>query len=177
MAPACWSPFCFWTRSTDAFLFKLQACWGKRATRQVSHPKFYLFDPGVARALTGRLPYPPTQEELGPLLETLIFNEIRAYLEYGRLRYRMHYWRNYDGVEVDFLCETTNGFVAMEIKAAREWQKRFNRGLNRIREELAPGRVERYGVCLCGRRARFEDILVLPAGEFLDALWKGEILS
>ena len=149
----------------------------KRATRQVSHPKFYLFDPGVARALTGRLPYPPTQEELGPLLETLILNEIRAYLEYRRLRYRVHYWRSYEGVEVDFLCETTNGFVAVEIKAAREWQNRFNRGLRRIRQELAPAKVAPYGVCLCGRRARFEDILVFPAGEFLDAMWKGEIIS
>jgi predicted AAA+ superfamily ATPase len=39
----------------------------KRATKQVSHPKFYLFDSGVARALSGRLPYPVTTEERGGL--------------------------------------------------------------------------------------------------------------
>ena len=47
----------------------------KRATNQVSHPKFYLFDSGVARALSGRLPYPVTTEERGGLLETLVHNE------------------------------------------------------------------------------------------------------
>ena len=48
----------------------------KRATKQVAHPKFYLFDCGVARALSGRLPYPPTPEEEGALLETLLYGEM-----------------------------------------------------------------------------------------------------
>jgi len=52
----------------------------KRSTNQISHPKFYLFDTDVARVLTGRLPYPPTREELGPLFENMLFNEIKAYL-------------------------------------------------------------------------------------------------
>ena len=47
----------------------------KRATNQVSHPKFYLFYSGVARALSGRLPYPVTTEERCGLLETLVHNE------------------------------------------------------------------------------------------------------
>ena len=108
----------------------------RRATKQVSRPKFYLFDCGVARALSGRLPYPPSPEELGPLLETFILNEVRAYLAYTKLRYPFYFWRSYDGVEVDLLCETTDGFVALEIKAARRWDKRFNRGLTRILAEL-----------------------------------------
>ncbi|MCY4357172.1 MAG: DUF4143 domain-containing protein [Gammaproteobacteria bacterium] len=43
----------------------------KSANKQVSSSKFYLFDPGVARALSGRLPYPPTAEEKSALMETL----------------------------------------------------------------------------------------------------------
>jgi predicted AAA+ superfamily ATPase len=58
----------------------------KRATKQVSHPKFYLFDSGVARALSGRLPYPCTPEERGGLLETLVHNELSAYLAHARRR-------------------------------------------------------------------------------------------
>ena len=50
----------------------------KTATRLVQQSKFYSFDPGVVRALSGRLPYPPTQEECGPLLETFVLNELRA---------------------------------------------------------------------------------------------------
>ena len=48
----------------------------KSATKQVQHSKFFCFDCGVARALTGRLPYPPIPEEIGPLPETL--NPIRT---------------------------------------------------------------------------------------------------
>ena len=53
----------------------------KPGNKQVAHPKFYLFDSGVARALSGRLAYAPTPEECGPLLETLVGNEI---LQCGR---------------------------------------------------------------------------------------------
>ena len=60
----------------------------KQATKQVAGPKFYLFDTGVTRALSQRLPYPPTDEESGALLETFIFNEARAFLAYSGLRYR-----------------------------------------------------------------------------------------
>jgi predicted AAA+ superfamily ATPase len=44
----------------------------KRATKLVVHPKFYFFDAGVARALGGRIAYPPTGEELGTLFETYL---------------------------------------------------------------------------------------------------------
>ena len=43
----------------------------KRSTKQISHPKFYIFDFGVVRGMTGRVPYPPAQEELGPLFGNL----------------------------------------------------------------------------------------------------------
>jgi uncharacterized protein len=147
----------------------------KRATKQVSHPKFYLFDTGVARTLSGRLPYPPTNEELGPLFENLIFNEIKAYLSYNKLRYKPFFWRTYDGTEVDFLCETTEGFVAVECKTALTWQKRHSRGLVRLQEEL-PTPTRCFGVFRGSRRTSAGDILVLPAEEFLSMLWNGEII-
>lgn len=108
----------------------------KAATKQVQNRKFYLFDCGVVRALSRRLPYPPTSEELGPLLETLVLHELRANLSYTRVHYPLHFWRTYDGAEVDVVCETTRGHVAIEIKASRRWDKRFHRGLRRVREEL-----------------------------------------
>jgi predicted AAA+ superfamily ATPase len=149
----------------------------KRSTKQVSHPKFYLFDTGVARAMTGRLPYPPTQEELGPLFENLILNEIAAYLDYNNLRYPPFFWRNYDGTEVDFLCEIANGFVALEIKVSREWKRQFNRGLERVREEFAPAPVKTFGIFRGSRKAEFNGITVYPVEEFLRLLWQGEIIS
>ena len=149
----------------------------KRSTKQVAHSKFYLFDPGVARALSGRLPYPPTQEELGPLLETLIFNEVRAYLADGNLRYTVHFWRNYDGTEVDLICETADGYTAIEIKAAHDWQRRFQRGLRRMREELAPRTTKCFGVYLGERDALVDDVAVVPAAGFLRRLWDGDVIG
>lgn len=148
----------------------------KRPTKQVSHPKFYLFDSGVARALSGRLPYPPTPEEQGPLLETMLLNEIRAYVAYASLRYPLHYWRSHDGVEVDLLCETRKGFVAVEIKAAVRWDKRFHRGLNRMREEFGENRVTCFGVFRGERPASWGAIQVLPVMDFLKTLWNGDVL-
>ncbi len=148
----------------------------KRATKQVSHPKFYLFDPGVARALSGRLPYPPTPEELGPLLETFVLNEVRAYIAYTKLHYPLHFWRSYDGVEVDLLCETRDGFVAVEIKSATRWEKRDNRGLNRIRYEMGEDRTRGYGIFQGDQPSRWGEITVMPVMDFLRRLWDGEIL-
>jgi uncharacterized protein len=146
------------------------------ATKQVQHSKFYFFDCGVARALTGRLPYAPAPEELGPLLETFILHELRSYLSYTGLHYAPHFWRTYDGAEVDVLCETRDGFVAIEIKATARWQGRFNRGLRRLCRELGNGRPKAYGVSHGEKPARWDEIDVLPVRDFLKRLWSGEVL-
>ena len=148
----------------------------KRSTKQVAHPKFYLFDCGVARALSGRIAYPPSPEERGALLETALLGEIRAYLAYAGLRYPLHYWRTHDGVEVDLLCESGAGFIAVEMKASARWDARYNRGLNRLRDELGAGRVTCYGVYEGERSATWGNVRVLPAPEFLKRLWNGEVL-
>ena len=148
----------------------------KSANKQVRQSKFYFFDSGVARALTGRLPYPPTDQELGPLAETFVLNELRAYLAYSALDYKLHFWRSYDGAEVDLLCETAAGFVAIEVKASSRWEKRFNRGLHRVREDLGKDRTTCYGAYLGERQALWDDIRVLPMMSFLKRLWGGEII-
>ena len=149
----------------------------KRATKQIAHPKFYFFDSGVVRALSERLPYPPTQEEMGPLLETCLLNEIRAYLSYSKLNYPLHFWSSHDGVEVDFFCETQKGFVALEMKASPRWDKKFNRGLQRIREEIGPSKISCFGIYNGSRPASFNHIKVFPVLDFLKHLWEGKIIS
>ena len=148
----------------------------KSATKQVSHPKFYFFDSGVARALSGRLPYPPTQEELGALLETYIFSELRAYLDYTKKRYPFYFWRSYDGVEVDFLCETVDGFRAIEIKVSRHWERRFGRGIARLRDDLGKDQVKAFGVFQGERSLTMGETQVLTVSDFLIRLWEGEII-
>ena len=148
----------------------------KSATKQVRQSKFYFFDAGVVRALSGRLAYPPIPEEMGPLAETFVLNEVRAWLGYSRTDYRLHFWRSYDGVEVDVLCETVDGFVAIEIKASSRWESRFNRGLHRVANDLGSDRTKCYGVYLGERAALWDDVHVLPLVDFLRRLWAGGVI-
>ena len=162
---------------TDTLIgFWLPAWKLKSATKQVRQSKFYFFDSGVARALGGRLFYPPTPEEMGPLAETFVLNELRAWLGYSGTDYRLYFWRSYDAVEVDVLCETVEGFVAIEIKASSRWEKRFNRGLRRVADDLGKDRTTCYGVYLGERAALWDDVHVLPLVDFLRRLWAGEVI-
>lgn len=149
----------------------------KRSTKQIASPKFYFFDAGVQRALSERLPYPPLPEELGPLFETFLMNEIRAYLSYSGKRYPIYFWSSPDKVEVDLLCETQRGFVAVEFKAATRWDKKFNKGLHRIRGELRKKGVRTLGVHPGERAALVDEVEVMPWLEFLRELWRGELLA
>ena len=147
----------------------------KPANKQVSHSKFYLFDCGVTRALAGRLPYFVGDEERGTLLETLVLNEVRAYLAYSGLRYPLHFWRDHNGAEVDILTETTNGFVAIEIKATTRWERRFNRGLRKVRDQLDPDKTRCFGVYLGEREALVDDVRILPARVALEKVWNRDL--
>ena len=149
----------------------------KKSTKQVSHPKFYFFDPGVVRALSGRLAYPPLPEELGTLFETFIINELRAYLHYNDLEYPLYYWRSHGGNEVDLFLETSKGFLAIELKSTLVWERKYNKGLHRLRDELGKGKVECVGVFLGNRPALVDGVNIYPAMQFLELLWDNQIIK
>jgi predicted AAA+ superfamily ATPase len=148
----------------------------KRATKQIAHPKFFFFDTGVCRAMTGRAPYPLMPEETGALFETFLLHEVRAYLEYTKKRYEPHYWAAHDGVEVDLLVETAKGFVAVEMKSAPRWESRFGRGLARLREEMRLSRDQTLGVFTGPRSLLVDGVSVLTWQEFVSRLWDGDLL-
>jgi predicted AAA+ superfamily ATPase len=149
----------------------------KSANKQVGHAKFYFFDAGVARALSGRLPYPPSAEETGPLLETFVLGELQAFLAYSGLRYPVHFWRTHDGAEVDFFLETRRGFLALEVKSSARWDRRLLRGFRRISELMPKSGVSCLGVFLGPRELRLDGTRVLPVGQFLRELWSGAIVD
>lgn len=149
----------------------------RTSNKQVLSPKFYFFDSGVARAMTGRIAYPPTSDELGFLFETYIFHEVKTYLSYSRLKYNLYYWRSYDDVEVDLICETRNGFVAIEIKSTDRWEKRFHLGFARLKEDMKNKLTNGYGVYGGERSLVSENVKVFPFNQFLKKLWNGEVIS
>jgi predicted AAA+ superfamily ATPase len=145
----------------------------KRAAKLVAHPKFYFFDAGVARSLSGRLPYAPTKEEMGAVFETYLLHELRAFLSYTERAYPLYFFRTFDDVEVDLLFESANGMIAIELKAARAWRSEFNKGFRRIASELAGVRC--IGVYAGDRRLEHDGITVYPYREFLEALWEEKL--
>lgn len=146
----------------------------KRATKLVAHPKFYFFDAGVARALTGRLAYPPTPEEMGALFETWLLHELRAFLSYAGLSYPLAYFKTHDDVEVDVLVETKNGFLALEFKTSPRWRPAWGRGFHRLSEELK--HVRCIGVFTGSRREAADGYEVWPYQDVLRALWDGSLV-
>lgn len=91
----------------------------RRAKRRVTaHPKFYLFDAGVYRAVRPRGPLDSPDEIDGPAFETLLLQELRAHNDYRDLGYQMFYWRTATGVEVDFVLYGERGLHAFEAKRA-----------------------------------------------------------
>ncbi len=91
--------------------------------KEQKHSKFYLTDPGLARALKNNFG-PVTQEEKGFLFEGLVAQILRAYKDYTEhsgnpLCESISYWSPSDAkkTEVDFILKTNKGLVAMEVKS------------------------------------------------------------
>ncbi len=149
--------------------------WRPRArVKEVAHPKFYFFDPGVVRALLHRLRDSVELAERGPLLETIVLHELRAYVAIANVGGQFSYWRTTAGREVDFLWARGPTTVGIEVKAAREWKPDFG-GV--LRELLSDGIIQRaFAVTLGTEVLRDGPLLVLPLREFMRRLHRGEIL-
>ncbi|MBI2893014.1 MAG: ATP-binding protein [Deltaproteobacteria bacterium] len=105
----------------------------RRAKRRVVlHPKFYLFDAGVFRAVRPRGPLDSAEEIDGPALETLVLQHLRAWNDYGNLGYSIHFWRSAEGDEVDFVLHGARGLVAIEVKRSARYRREDLKGLTRF---------------------------------------------
>lgn len=143
--------------------------------RERTTPKFYLFDPGVARALTGRIRDPLTDLEVGKLLETFVLHELRAAMEYQDCGGEISYWRSSGGLEVDFVWTRGDRSVAIEVKAAGRW---YDRDARALKELASSGRVSRAFGVYRGRHAlEHGGVRVLPCLQFLERLHAGDILG
>ena len=82
-----------------------------------THPKFFLFDAGVYRTIRPTGPLDSPEEIDGAALETLVFQEFRAYIAYRALDLKLFTWRTGAGVEVDFVAYGGDGLFAYRGQA------------------------------------------------------------
>lgn len=135
-------------------------------------PKFYLFDVGVAGHLTGRRIEQQRGADFGRALEHFILMELLAYRSYSEADFPIRYWRTKSGLEVDFVLGSS-GQVAIEVKGARVRREDL-KGMRAYAEEHRPSTA---AVVCCEPAARRADSIdVLPWEEFLDRLWRGDLL-
>jgi len=135
--------------------------------------KFYLFDVGVAGAITHRRIPQERGEQFGKAIEHFILMELLAHRVYRELDYHVNFWRTKSGLEVDFILG--HGEVAIEVKGTNRVDKTDLRPLKAFIQEYRPARA--FVVCNEGTARLHEDIRILPWRDFLKMLWNGEVIS
>ena len=141
-----------------------------RARKTVETAKFYLFDTGVARRLSGRKELVRGTPEYGHAFECWIMHELSSYADTFRRDAEIAYWRTRTSLEVDFVV---NGEVAIEVKTTRNAGKEDLKGLRAIGDEG----TFRHRILVSDepRSREVDGITILPWREFIVRLWSGEI--
>ena len=86
----------------------------------VTHPRYYLFDPGITNALSHTLGEQLNPRVRGRRFEQFVITQLLAFIHYNRLDYQLYYWRTNHGSEVDLLiCRGRNILCTVEIKSSQ----------------------------------------------------------
>jgi uncharacterized protein len=163
---------------TDTLIgFWLPAWQPKAKIKEVAKPKFYFFDTGVARGLSGGLREKISDIERGHLFETLILNEMRAWIANKNTGGELNYWRTPSGSEIDIIyCPPgiKNKPIGIEIKSSKKWKPEYSRVLKERLEDhtLAKG----WGVYCGDTPLKDGPVDVLGWKTFLTQLWSGQLL-
>lgn len=162
--------------------FRLPAYRPGLKVRERSHPKFYWFDPGVARGAAGLLRDPMDPLWLGNALETYIYHELRVYNETHEKHRKIAYYRTPAGSEIDFIIETkarqlnvSAHMIAIEVKSAKKWNRKWEKALQEFAQNSAIKTEGLYGIYLGDKVYDFGHIKILPVEEFLKRLYRGDI--
>ena len=150
------------------FLFPYHKSVRKRLSK---HPKFYLFDTGVQRAITRKLnvPVEPHTYEYGNLFEHWIINETMRISHYFNKDFLFYYLRTEGGAEIDLIIETPRGkIVAVEIKSTK------NPIIHPINKSMATLKnlknVIQLCVCPIFHKRKYGDLMLIPWQEYFDLL-------
>lgn len=124
-------------------LIRLPAFAVNRTKRLIKAPKLYWTDTGLAMHLAGET------EPRGAHLENMVLCDLLAWRS-GQLRApELYYWRVAgSGQEVDFVIDSAEGLLPIEIKTTRRPRLADARSLRLFREEY--GRSSRAGLLLHG---------------------------
>ena len=142
----------------------------KKSRRLIETAKFYLFDVGVVRALSGMRLIQGRTEEFGRAFEHFLIEEIRAYLAYEEKFLPLAYWRTSTGLEVDLVIGDLD--LAIEFKASRQADERDLKGLRALMEDQKVREAVLVSQDSIIRKLS-GGITVYPWRKFCEKLWAG----
>jgi predicted AAA+ superfamily ATPase len=99
--------------------FYLPAFDGSIRKQQASHPKFYWFDIGIARAAAGLLDekVDPGTYDFGNQFESLVIIEAMKLNDHTETNAQFTYFRSADGAEIDLIIKLGRKIYVIEIKS------------------------------------------------------------
>ena len=161
----------------DMLLGNRLPVFSRRAKRTlIKQSKFYFSDCGVFRSVRPKGPLDRPEEMDGAGLEGLIYQHLKAWIDYSEGEHKLFFWRTRSGTEVDFVVYGESQFCAVEVKNSRKVNRKDLRGLKTFRED--------YPECKTAllyrgtERLLVDDVWCLPCAEFLPELVPGkDILS
>lgn len=140
--------------------------------KAIQTSKFYFFDVGVARALSGLSPIALKTNDLGRAFEHWIAIELKAYLEIQRIQKPLCFWRTVQQDEVDFVIPDD---LALEVKASEKVREKMLRGLKKIKQEKKF--KHHILVSLDPIAQEIDGIRCMDWKQFLKLLWEDQLIS
>ena len=138
----------------------------KRAKRAVSsHPKFFFFDAGVFNTLRPAGPLDSPEERYGAALEGLVFQHLRAWIDYFRPDCSLHFFRTSAGSEIDFVLYGKDVFKAIEVKNSSSINPGDLRTLKDFGKDYKT--ADKFLLYRGKERLLVDNILVMPVSDFL----------
>lgn len=153
----------------DLMIASTLPVFAKRAKRAMAATaKFYFFDTGVYRALRPKGPLDRPSEIDGAALEGLVYQHLKAYLDYSERAGSLYCWRTSDGKEVDFVIYDEHDFVAIEVKNAARLDAKDFSGLKAFAADYPEART----VLLYRGETQYlyGNTLVIPVANYLKSL-------
>lgn len=122
--------------------FRLQSLQLGIQQKEVTHPKFYFFDSGVARAASGLLYDEIDNPWRGFAFETYLMHEIRAYNHYSKKNRELFYYKVAQSDEIDLLIEIQKKTIskpqkllAIEMKYSKKWDTKWSNKLAKFKSQ------------------------------------------
>ena len=134
--------------------------------------KFYFFDVGIPNYLLRRFHLMPETPEYGHAFESLVMQELRAYLGYTGSEEELTYWHTYAKDEVDAVIGDAR--IAIEIKSTDHVEEKHKKGLKKFVEEHPDAQQIIVSRDFISRRSGDVDLYYVT--DFFRALWAGDII-